>query len=130
MNILIVDDDATLIQQMARFLSNRGHYTTTARTGREALEILARQRIELCITDLRMPGMTGQELLETIKEAHPATRVVIMTGYASPEAVREASRHGALDFIQKPFRMKQVLEILTRKQGSANSGGSLTAPVI
>lgn len=113
--ILVVDDEPGVLHAARRILSR--HYTVTgASSGAEALEILAREAHDLAIVDVRMPGMNGFELLKAIKNAHPDTEVIIMTGSISnpEEKLVEAIRERAFYFINKPFE-KVVLETLVER---------------
>lgn len=110
--ILIVDDEPG-IQRSAQRILSRHHQVTLASSGMEALEILGREPQDLAIVDVRMPGMTGFELLRAIKADYSDTEVIIMTGSISnpEEKLVEALRERAFYFINKPFE-KTVLETL------------------
>ena len=113
--ILIVDDEPG-IQRAAQRILERRHRVTLAASGAQALEILATQPQDLAIVDVRMPGMTGFEVLKSIKARHPDTEVIIMTGSVSnpEEKLVEALRERAFYFIRKPFE-KAVLETLVER---------------
>jgi sigma-B regulation protein RsbU (phosphoserine phosphatase) len=113
--ILVVDDEPGVLHVARRILARR--YTVTgASSGPEAIEILAREPYDLAIVDVRMPTMNGFELLKVIKNAHPDTEVIIMTGSISnpEEKLVEAIRERAFYFINKPFE-KAVLETLVER---------------
>ena len=113
--ILVVDDEPGVLHVARRILARR--YTVTgASSGPEAIEILAREPHDLAIVDVRMPNMNGFELLKVIKNAHPDTEVIIMTGSISnpEEKLVEAIRERAFYFINKPFE-KAVLETLVER---------------
>ncbi len=113
--ILIVDDEPG-IQRAAQRILEHQHRVTLAASGAEALEILAAQAQDLALVDVRMPGMTGFELLKRIKSRWPDTEVIIMTGSVSnpDEKLVEALRERAFYFIHKPFE-KAVLETLVER---------------
>ncbi len=113
--ILIVDDEPG-IQRAAQRILERRHRVTLAASGMQALQILSTQPHDLAIVDVRMPGMTGFEVLKAIKNQHPDTEVIIMTGsVANPEEkLVEALRERAFYFIRKPFE-KAVLETLVER---------------
>ena len=113
--ILIVDDEPG-IQRAAQRILERRHRVSLASSGAQALEILETQPQDLAIVDVRMPGMTGFEVLKSIKSRHPDTEVIIMTGSVSnpEEKLVEALRERAFYFIRKPFE-KPVLETLVER---------------
>jgi CheY-like chemotaxis protein len=102
-SILIVDDEASVRNVLSQVLENDGYKTKDATTGEEALECLKKEHFSLVITDIVMPGMTGIELLEKIKQLYPTTEVIIITSHASLDTAITAIRHGAYDYLFKPF---------------------------
>ncbi|MBW2058352.1 MAG: response regulator [Deltaproteobacteria bacterium] len=121
--VLIVDDEETLTWSMSKSLSrDRDKYTILiANTGREALEILEKNEVGLVITDIRLPDINGLDLLTTIKNDYPDTKVIIMTAYGSSDIQKEANKRGSLYYIEKPFEIvdirKLILDILWKKRG-------------
>lgn len=121
--VLIVDDEETLTWSMSKSLSkDRDKYSILiGNTGKEALEILRNNPIDLVITDIRMPDINGLDLLTTIKNSYPDTKVVIMTAYGSSDVQKEANKRGSLYYIEKPFEItdirKLILDILWKKRG-------------
>jgi phosphoserine phosphatase RsbU/P len=113
--ILVVDDEPG-IQRSAQRILERQYAVTLAGSGGEALEILSRQPHDLALVDVRMPGMTGFELLKSIKARHPDTEVIIMTGSVTnpDEKLVESLRERAFYFLHKPFE-KTVLETLVQR---------------
>lgn len=114
MKLLLVDDNQILLEQMSRYLGKQDHEVTTASDGEQALEIMGRESFKVCFTDLKMPGIQGDELLNIILSQHPETKVVIMTAYGSVRIALKAIKDGAFDFIHKPFQMEQIIDILER----------------
>lgn len=109
--ILIVDDDLQLLQLLATHLSQRGHTVTTARNGWEALETLGRQEADIVITDVRMPGMSGIDLLRQIRGERPETEVIVLTGHGTMEGAIKALREsGGFDYLLKPLKDVTQLE--------------------
>jgi len=102
-SILIVDDEASVRNVLKQVLEDDGYKTKEATRGEEALECLKKEHFSLVITDIVMPGMTGIELLEKIKQLYPATEVIIITSHASLDTAVTAIRHGAYDYLFKPF---------------------------
>jgi diguanylate cyclase (GGDEF)-like protein len=101
--ILVVDDEATVRSVLIQVLEEDGYTVTGAGSGTRALEILERDSFDLVITDIKMPGITGLELLEKVKERYPDTQVIIITSYASLDTSLSALRNGAYDYLFKPF---------------------------
>lgn len=101
--ILVVDDETDLAVSCQRLLVSKGYETSTAANGEEALERIQEREPHLLITDLRMPGMNGMQLLEQVKALYPEMQVVMMTAYSTIEDAVGAMRMGAADFVPKPF---------------------------
>jgi DNA-binding NtrC family response regulator len=111
--ILIVEDEVNIRSALQTILEKLGHQVRSAATGEDALTLLREGGYDLAITDLKMPGMDGVELLRRIKEAWPRTEVVVMTAYGSVETAVEAMRLGAYDYLTKPLdrdRLPVVIE--------------------
>jgi len=108
-NILIVDDEKHYPIILGEVLQEEGYRSFTASSGMEALDILNNQLIDLVLTDVKMPGMTGINLLEKIKEIKPDMPVIIMTAFGSVEKAVEAMHKGAYTFILKPFENEALI---------------------
>ncbi len=108
--ILIVDDEQDMLQLLKRSLEpDLNCRIQTAQSGKEALQILARETFDLVVADIKMPEMDGFELLELIKKDYPDMTVVMMTAFGGVETAVEAMRVGAYDFITKPFDHETIL---------------------
>ncbi len=114
LRILFVDDERPLQELMRSELPRLGHEVTVCPDGRAALKVLEKSTFDAAILDLRMPGMTGIEVLEHLKKVSPDTEAIVMTGHASMETAVEAMRLGAADYITKPCKLTE-LEVLLRK---------------
>ena len=101
--ILVVDDEMALTGIISQILCDYGYIVDTAATGEEALVLFGKNTYHLVISDIRMPGMSGLDLLKEVKKLNPETQVVIMTSYASMETAIDALRNGAYDYVVKPF---------------------------
>lgn len=112
--ILVADDEQGIRQLLTLVFSRAGYDVRTAENGAQALAMLQAQPAELLISDIRMPDMDGIELLRRVREDAPHTRVVMMTAFASLETAREAFKLGAEDFVQKPFDVEELKEIVKR----------------
>ncbi len=112
--VLIVDDQPDFARGLARLLS--GHFpdvvALTANGGRAALELLERRAVHLVITDLRMPEMSGTELVAEALQRHPGLCVVVLSAYGTIETAVEALRAGAYDFITKPIEAEQLFRVV------------------
>lgn len=113
MDILIIDDERGIRETMGAFLAEQGHGVRTASTGDEGLWFLEERPAELVLTDLKMPGISGIDVLRRVRERWPATEVVLVTGYGTMDDAVDALRLGAYDFLSKPVRLAR-LELLIR----------------
>src|SRR6516165_9351050 len=114
LRVLFVDDEKSLQEFMRSELPRLGHEVTVCADGRSALKTLEKSSFDVAILDLRMPGMTGIEVLEQLKQLAPHTEAVVMTGHASMETAIDAMRLGAFDYITKPAKMAEVEAILRK----------------
>ena len=112
--LLIVDDDDVLRQTLAKRFRKAEMRVMEAGDGEEALNKLAKSRFDVALLDLHMPGMNGLELLDRIKERHPEIEAILLTAHASVESALQAMKHGAYDYLTKPFNVPE-LEIHIRK---------------
>ena len=109
MRILLAEDEITIAVTLSDALEEAGFEVLAAKTTGEALELLDSQNPQVVITDVRMPGGGGQQVLERSKELDPERPVVVMTGYATVDLAVEAMRAGAVDYVQKPFRNESMV---------------------
>jgi len=112
--ILVVDDDESLRESVASFFVKRAHTILVAAHGAEALEILSERAVDLVITDIKMPVLDGIGLLKEAKSRHPALDVLLITGHADTETAIEATRHGATDYLRKPFALRDLLNAVNK----------------
>ena len=108
--VLVVDDEAVIREGVKRILENNGFCVDTCATGRLALEMIQEQEFQMVITDLKMPGMGGMEVLKTIKILQPEVPVIIITGYSTVDTAVEAMKNGAIDYVAKPFTPDALME--------------------
>jgi two-component system response regulator PilR (NtrC family) len=113
-NLLIVDDELGMRQFLTHLFQREGHEVTVAERGREAMTVLRKEPVDLIISDVRMPDMSGIELLRSARELRPDVEVIMMTAFASVETAREAFLLGAYDFVQKPFDNDLLKEVVAR----------------
>jgi DNA-binding NtrC family response regulator len=112
--MLIVDDEETLTYSLYQsfILEKKDYEVVTAASGEEASKKLANSPFDLVITDISMPGMSGLELLAHIKEKYPKTEVIVITAYGSEEKKEESLQKGARYYIEKPFEIKRIKQLV------------------
>lgn len=108
--VLLAEDDAPSRQIYYAVLSAEGYNVIEAPDGTSALDVLNRETVDLLVTDVMMPGMTGIELLERAREIRPDLRAIVMTGHKTSEAVIGAMRNRACEFLEKPFHNEELVE--------------------
>lgn len=108
-HILVVDDEQATRHTLAELLVRMGYQTVEAPCGHKALEHMARQRFDLVILDLKMPGMDGTEVLKAARELAPDTVFIILTGHGTLDSAIASIRHGAFDYLLKPQDRKSVV---------------------
>ena len=142
--LLIVDDEVKFLNSLAKRLELRGFVVTKAENGQDALDYASESQFDLAMIDLKMPGVGGKQVLETLKKTHDFIEVIIMTGHGSAEAAGECMELGAFSYLPKPYELEKIMETLRqayaarlRSEHHANSElmkqldelGSLSNPV-
>lgn len=112
--ILVVDDESYMTEMLQSFFEMNNFKCFTAGNGEEALVVLKENKVDVVITDMKMPKMNGLDLLKNIKSKYTDTAAVIMTGFSEEYTTTEALNSGADGYITKPFRNKELLLILRR----------------
>ncbi len=112
--LLIVDDEKAQRQVLSGDLKSRGYKVLEADSAETALDIVRKNLIDVILTDLKMPGASGIDLLTDLKEINPEISVVIMTAYASVETAVQALKYGAYDFITKPYNLDEIELVIKR----------------
>jgi DNA-binding NtrC family response regulator len=123
--ILIVDDDVGTCETLADVLRARGQVVLAATSGGEGLRILARHPVDVAIVDVKLPDMSGLELLDAIKKASPHTVVIVVTAHASIDTAIQAVNRAAFAYIEKPFEMDHVLSTIRGGLEGANLARAL-----
>jgi DNA-binding NtrC family response regulator len=132
LRVLFVDDEPSLQEFMRTELPRLGHEVTVCPDGGTALQVIARQTFDVAILDVRMPGISGIDVLQRLKQVSPDTEAVMMTGYASMENMAEAMRLGACDYLRKPCKLAEIEAVLIRlaeKTRLKNKAAALEARV-
>jgi signal transduction histidine kinase/ActR/RegA family two-component response regulator len=114
LRILVIDDEDIVRETLRDICRAAGHQVCEARSGREALEVLAGQHLDLVCTDLGMPGMTGWQLAEKIRGEWPGLKIVLVTGWGARVDLEELAAHGVDFLLAKPFRRDDVLRVLSQ----------------
>jgi DNA-binding NtrC family response regulator len=107
--ILVADDDAVIREGLRRILTAEGYEVDTVSNGRAALELLEEKSFKLLVTDLKMPGMSGLEVLQSLHLCQPELPVILITGYAAIDNAVEAMKNGATDYLSKPFANDELI---------------------
>lgn len=114
LNILLVDDEIRLLQEIEEFLRNKKYKTFKATKPSEAFSLLKEQHIDIVILDIRLPEMSGLDVLKIIKEDYPTIEVIMVSGHGDMATVIEAMRYGAVDYFPKPFRLLDINNAISR----------------
>ena len=112
--LLVIDDEAIVGKRLRQVFSKMGFVVEVFDSPVRAVSAAEANKFDIVVTDLKMEGMDGMEVLSRMRQLNPATRVIIITGYAQPETAEEAFRLGVFDFIPKPFRLEQLKEAILR----------------
>jgi DNA-binding NtrC family response regulator len=122
--VMVVDDEAIVCDRLKDHLEKNDLRVTTFTDSGAALTALDEGRYHVVVTDLKMAGATGLDVLHNIRERGHQTEVIIITGYASMEAAREAEAVGAYDFVCKPFELKDLTKKVKKAAKRAQRGRS------
>ena len=129
LRVLLVDDNASVLRFLASAFSSNGCQITTASTAEQALEQLSDDPYDLVVSDIKMPGLSGLDLLRAVKGKQPGTPVVLITGVPSVNSAVFGLRHGAYDYLPKPFSVTEVKELIRRlRRDRADGNGNVTYP--
>ena len=112
--LLLADDEEGIRKVLGISLADRGYEVLTAEDGDEALKIFSRAKPQIVLTDIKMPGMDGIELLQKIKQEDPDTEVIMITGHGDMELAIKSLKYEAIDFVTKPIN-DDILEIALKR---------------
>jgi DNA-binding NtrC family response regulator len=113
-HVLVVDDDPEVRALLSRVLTKAGYVLAEATSGAEAMALLGRQEFEVALVDIKLPDASGLDILRWAREAEADTELIVLTGNADVETAVEAMRLGAYDFIAKPWRNAELVEVLSK----------------
>ena len=114
MTVLVIDDDAHIRSSIGKFLIARGHTVIEAANGETGIEVVASQAVDIVITDVKMPGVDGFEVLRRMRSVSPETEVIVITGVKESEHAFRALREGAFDFFTKPLKVEALQAAIRR----------------
>jgi two-component system response regulator PilR (NtrC family) len=110
--VLVIDDEPSVADALRLILDDNGYAAVVARNGRDGLEEARKRRFDVTITDLRLPDMSGLDVLSAIRQEDSNSLVIIITAYGTSEAVIELMSHGAVDVLPKPFFPSDILKVI------------------
>jgi DNA-binding NtrC family response regulator len=120
-SILVVDDEKSQREILEMILSSEGYDVTTAASGEAAIKFVKDRSFDLVLTDLKMTGMSGLDLMETLFEMDSSTIVILLTAHATIDSAKWALRHGAFDYLEKPYEREALLAAISRALGKLES---------
>jgi DNA-binding NtrC family response regulator len=120
--ILLVDDEGVFTQNMSKLLANRGYRVTAVNSGDNAIKALEKEKFDVVVLDLKMPGMDGLSTLKEIKKLDLFTETLILTGHGSIDTALEAIKIGAYDYLTKPCEVEELVAKIEGAWGKKDSG--------
>ena len=112
--VLVVDDEDALRMVLSSELSSSGYEVATASDGDEAITVIQNKKFDLVLLDIKMPKVDGFEVLKFIKKNYPSVKVIMLTGFADLKNAIESKKHGAEDFVSKPYDLVDLLTTIER----------------
>ncbi|MEN3334396.1 MAG: hypothetical protein V7641_3761 [Blastocatellia bacterium] len=112
MEVLIIDDEQSITDALQIILCDSGHTVAIAATGRDGLNQASRKRYDVTITDLRLPDISGLDLLSLLRRREPSCFIIVITAHGTPEIAAESLRRGAFHFLCKPFQPADILTLI------------------
>jgi len=122
--ILFIDDEDIVLKSCRRIFAGEDLEVETASSGEEGLAMALAGGTDVVVTDLKMPGMGGMEVLKRLRKERPELVVVVFTGYANVETAREALKNGAFDYVPKPFTPEELLDVVRNAVQARRSSGT------
>lgn len=122
--LLFIDDEEIVLKSCRRIFAGGEYEIDTASSGEEGLAKALAANYDVVVTDLKMPGLSGIEVLKRLAKERPEQRVVVFTGYANVETAREALKNGAFDYIPKPFTPEEILDVVKNALQARKADGT------
>ena len=116
--ILVIDDEPIITMSCQKALQSEGFEVHTCSSGLEGVEMFNKDDYDLVIVDNKMPGIDGFEVLDKVKAKRPLQKVIVISGYNTPEQFQKAQYHGASFYLEKPFTQDELLEAVHKTIGS------------
>lgn len=123
---MVIDDEPIVCKRLQSTFQKVGYAVETFTNSASALARLRQAEFDIIVTDLKMEGADGLQVLTTAQEISPQTRVIVITGFATMETAKESFHRGAFDFVAKPFRLSDILDCVRRIEASLNGSESST----
>src|SRR5438093_13668006 len=117
-NILLIEDDPGIVVTLRRVLSDEGHSVKVEKRGDTGLAVAKEDSFDVIITDMRLPGLGGLELVRELHAAKPRLPIILMTAHGTTETAIEATKSGAYDYPLKPFEIPELLELVEKALAS------------
>lgn len=127
-NILLVDDDVTFCLMLKKMLERHQYAVTTVFSPKEVKRIVRKQFYEIVLTDLRMPNVSGMDLIKVVKSESPESQIIMMTGYADITTAIQSIKQGAFNYIPKPFQPEEILNLISEALGDSGRKSKVAAP--
>ncbi|MGB8656403.1 MAG: PAS domain S-box protein [Candidatus Zixiibacteriota bacterium] len=129
LNILLIDDERTICSVLKKLLESKGHTVTASLEAAEGLELFTKNKFDVVLSDLTMPGMDGIELIRRMKEWNQETKIIVLTGHIQSAKEREAKHAGADEVLLKPFRNDLLYQTIARLSQKNQSGEEASEPI-
>jgi DNA-binding NtrC family response regulator len=117
--LLIVDDEQGIVDEVKSYFDEEGYEVQTADTGKEGIEAIGRFKPDIILLDMKLPDMSGLQVLKYCKETFPAIKVIVNTGYVDQNIIDESERLGRDAFLQKPFNLERLQTEIDALLGAA-----------
>ena len=124
LRILIVDDEEELVSALEERLYLRGFQAKGVTTGEKALAHLANEPCDVVLLDVKMPGLSGLEVIKRIKEETPSPQVILLTGHSSVQDAEKGMDLGAFDYLMKPVKIDELIRVLRSAGAQGGAGGA------
>jgi DNA-binding NtrC family response regulator len=112
--VLVVDDEESILDLLSEVLGEEGYQVDGVTSGLDALKKMKKKNFDVMLVDLKLPKMDGMELLRTVRTVEPQLPVIVMSGNVSLQSVIQSIRHGAYDYISKPFNLEEAVAAVKR----------------
>lgn len=112
--LMVIDDEPIVCRRLKQILEKSGYEVDAFSDGASAIRALEETPYDIIVTDLKMEGMDGMSILESVKQSSPSTKVIMITGFAEMETAKEALRKGVFDFISKPVEVDVIKDVISK----------------